>query len=44
MNETFDIGKSLVEFCRQGKGIEAINTLYSADIVSVEAMGGPSGG
>jgi ketosteroid isomerase-like protein len=37
-----DIGTRLVELCRAGKNVEAINTLYSDDIVSVEA-GGPPG-
>jgi hypothetical protein len=39
---TLEIGKKLVELCRQGKNEEAVNTLFSADIVSVEA-GGPPG-
>jgi len=36
-----DIGKKLVEFCSQGKNLESINTLYSPDIVSVEASAPP---
>ena len=39
---TLEIGKKLVELCREGKNEEAVNTLFSADIVSVEA-GGPPG-
>jgi ketosteroid isomerase-like protein len=39
---TLEIGKKLVELCREGKNDEAVNTLYSADIVSVEA-GAPPG-
>lgn len=39
--DTQEVGKRLVELCRQGKNAEAIDTLYSKDIVSVEAMGGP---
>jgi hypothetical protein len=35
------IGKKLVEFCRNGLNLEAISSLYSPDIVSVEPMGGP---
>ncbi len=35
-----EIGKKLVEYCRQGQNVEAINNLYSQDIVSVEAAGG----
>ncbi len=42
MSETLEVGKKLVEFCRQGKAAEAINTLYSPKIVSIEAAGGPS--
>ncbi len=35
------IGEQLVQFCNDGNGMEAINTLYSPDIVSIEpcAMG-----
>lgn len=39
---TLEIGKKLVELCREGKNEEAVNTLFSADIVSVE-VGGPPG-
>jgi ketosteroid isomerase-like protein len=39
---TLEIGKKLVELCREGKNEEAVNTLFSTDIVSVEA-GGPPG-
>lgn len=39
---TLEIGKALVDLCRQGKNHEAMSTLYSADIVSVEA-GAPPG-
>ena len=42
MNDTLSVGKKLVEYCRQGKNLEAINALYSPQIVSIEAMGGPS--
>ena len=38
---TLEIGKKLVELCRAGKNEEAVNTLFSADIVSVEAGGLP---
>jgi hypothetical protein len=33
----FEVGKKLVELCKQGKNQEAMETLYSPDIVSVEA-------
>jgi hypothetical protein len=36
MTTTLDIGKQLVELCRQGKNLEAIDKLYSKDVVSVE--------
>ncbi len=37
-----EIGKELVELCRQGKNLEAIEKLYSPDIVSVEAVAMPN--
>ena len=36
---TKEVGEKLVAFCREGKNLEAIETLYSNDIVSVEAQG-----
>lgn len=39
---TMDVAKKLVELCKVGKNAEAIATLYSEDIVSVEA-GAPPG-
>ena len=39
---TLEIGKKLVELCKQGKNIEAQDMFYSPTIVSVEA-GGPPG-
>lgn len=39
-SSTMEIGKKLVELCQQGKNMEAVETLYSPDIVSVEAGGG----
>ncbi len=38
---TKEIGTRLVELCKQGKNMEAINSLYSSDIVSLEAAGPP---
>jgi ketosteroid isomerase-like protein len=35
-SKTIEIGKQLVDFCNQGKNEEAIKTLYSDQIVSVE--------
>ena len=34
---TLEVGKKLVELCKQGKNHEAMETLYSPDIISVEA-------
>jgi hypothetical protein len=39
---TLELGKRLVELCREGKNDEAMAELYSPDIVSVEA-GAPPG-
>ena len=41
MNETLTVGKQLADLCREGKNMEAIQTLYSPDIVSIEVMGSP---
>jgi hypothetical protein len=38
MDDPKSIGKKLVDYCRNGLNLEAISTLYSPDIVSVEAM------
>src|SRR5262245_37432980 len=40
MPTTLEVGKKLVELCRQGKAHEALETLYSPNIVSIEAQGG----
>ena len=34
---TMEIAKRLVDLCRQGKNAEALDTLFSDDVVSVEA-------
>ena len=36
-----EVGKKLVGLCKEGKSMEAIESLYSPNIVSVEAMSGP---
>jgi len=36
---TATVAKELVKLCREGKNMEAIDKLYSKDIVSVEPMG-----
>jgi SnoaL-like domain len=38
---TLEVGKKLVSYCKEGKNLEAIESLYSPDIVSVEAASGP---
>lgn len=43
MSDTLAVGKRLVEMCREGKHMEAVEELYSPLIVSVEA-GAPPGG
>jgi len=40
---TQEVAEKLVALCSEGKALEAIETLYSADIVSVEAMSMPGG-
>jgi hypothetical protein len=42
MSDTMKIGKQLVELCKQGKHLEAVNTLYSPKIVSIEAVANPA--
>jgi hypothetical protein len=37
---TEEVGKKLVEFCRNGEWMKALNELYAKDIVSVEAQAG----
>jgi len=39
--DTLEVGKKLVALCNEGKGMEAIETLYSDNIVSIEVMGSP---
>lgn len=38
-----EVGRKLVELCREGRNIDAINDLYADDVVSVEAMDPPEG-
>jgi hypothetical protein len=39
---TATIAEELVSLCREGRNGDAINTLYSPDIVSIESMGNES--
>ncbi len=38
---TLDVGRKLVELLRNGRTMEALDTLYSPDVVSVEAQATP---
>ena len=38
---TMEIGKKLVALCSQGKNMEALDTLFADDVVSVEAVAMP---
>ncbi len=38
-----EIGQQIVNLCREGKNLEAIDTLYAENVVSVEAAPGPDG-
>ncbi|MNK95778.1 SnoaL-like domain protein [compost metagenome] len=39
--ETVEIGKKLVDFCKQGENLKAVNELYADEIVSLESMSSP---
>jgi hypothetical protein len=41
MPSTYEIGQRLVELCRQGKNLEAVDALYAPDVVSVETHATP---
>jgi hypothetical protein len=41
MSDTLTVANKLVELCKEGKNMEAVNTLYSHHIVSEEVAGGP---
>jgi len=38
---TLEVGRKLVELLKSGKTLEALDTLYSRDVVSVEAQPSP---
>jgi ketosteroid isomerase-like protein len=42
MSDTLAVGKKLVELCKEGKNMNAIDTLYSPNVVSVEAGAPPN--
>ena len=39
-----EIGEKLVAYCKEGKNVDAINELYSDNIISVEAAASPDAG
>jgi hypothetical protein len=39
MASTFEVGQKLVSLCKEGNNLEAIQTLYSPRIVSIEVHG-----
>src|SRR2546428_7978432 len=42
MASAFEVGQKLVALCQQGKEMDAMETLYAPNIVSIEASGGPN--
>jgi len=36
--ETMEVGRKLVDFCKRGDNLKAVEALYSKDVESVEAM------
>jgi len=40
---TQDVADKLVKFCKEGKNEDAVDSLYSPNIVSVESMTSPDG-
>jgi ketosteroid isomerase-like protein len=42
IQDTMKVGSELVDLCRQGQMMRAVETLYSPDIVSIEATESPA--
>lgn len=42
MATTMDVGKKLVELCRAGKFMQAVDELYGPEIVSIEPFASPT--
>lgn len=40
---TMEIAKKLADLCREGKNLQALDTLYADDVVSIEAVAMPGG-
>ena len=43
-SKALEVAHRLVDLCREGKNVEAINELYDENIVSLEPEGSPMGG
>jgi hypothetical protein len=43
-SKALEVAHRLVDLCREGKNVEAINELYDDNIVSLEPEGSPMGG
>jgi hypothetical protein len=41
MSEALEVGKKLVELCKKGENMKAVDTLYAPNIVSIEPHSGP---
>ncbi len=39
MTDSYEVGKKLVELCRKGKNLEAVDSLFAPDAESLEVMG-----
>jgi len=39
MASTFEVGQKLVEYCKQNRNVDAVDALYSPQVVSVEVAG-----
>ncbi len=39
MSNAKEVGTKLAQLCREGKGMEAIDTFYAANVISVESVG-----
>ena len=40
MSTPFEVGKKLVQLCQQDKSMEAVEQLYSPNVICIEAQGG----
>ena len=41
MASTMEVGQRLVELCKVNRNVDAVNTLYAQDVLSIEAAGHP---